>query len=77
MKLLKSTAFVVAVPIFVAGYLAVWTLGQKPVDPPVIEQPIEEKPAILDATSIVEPAAEVGQEKMKQLNKEDFYGNLQ
>jgi hypothetical protein len=65
MELLKSTAFVVAVPVFVAGYLAVWTLGQKPVDPPVIEQPIKEKPAIVDAAVTVEPAS-VGQEIMVQ-----------
>jgi len=65
MELLKSTAFVIAVPVFVAGYLAVWTLGQEPVEPPVIEQPIEEKPAILDAALIVEPAP-VGQESMTQ-----------
>jgi hypothetical protein len=65
MELLKSTAFVVAVPVFVAGYLAVWTLGQKPLDPPVIEQPIEEKPAMVDAAVTVEPAS-VGQEIMVQ-----------
>ena len=65
MELLKSTAFVVAVPVFVAGYLAVWTLGQKPVDPTVIEQPIKEKPAMVDAAVTVEPAS-VGQEIMVQ-----------
>jgi len=65
MELLKSTAFVIAVPVFVAGYLAVWTLGQEPVDPPVIEQPIEEKPAMVDAAVIVKPAS-VGQEIMVQ-----------
>ena len=65
MELFKSTAFVVAVPVFVAGYLAVWTLGQKPADPPVIEQPIKEKPAMVDAAVTVEPAS-VGQEIMVQ-----------
>jgi hypothetical protein len=65
MELFKSTAFVVAVPVFVAGYLAVWTLGQKPVDPTVIEQPIKEKPAMVDAAVTVEPAS-VGQEIMVQ-----------
>lgn len=69
MELFKSTAFVVAVPVFVAGYLAVWTLGQKPVDPPIIEQPIEEKSAMVDAALIVEPeinAQNIGQEMMAQ-----------
>jgi hypothetical protein len=54
-ELLKSTALVIAVPVFVAGYLLVWKLGEPPAPKEIVTQPaIEEKPTIENTSLIVE-----------------------